>query len=577
MSPARTAERSRIAGITRSLLPEGQFSRIIGASIALGIIVGFGLAVFEWILIDVVLATVYELPLVLQALSPFVGLGITALILKVLGNGCTPSTSDEYIKAFHSRRPNIPIRLVPVRLLSGIATIGFGGALGLEGPAIYAGSAMGLQVKQKLDRWLGQEAARMLLTAGAAAGVSAIFQAPATGVIFALESPYRDDVAHRALLPSLIASATSYITFIVMPFIHAESLLPGGSSLKVGTGEIVGAVLLGVGAGFGGRVYAWNVVRAKKFSKERSPLLRVILGGTILGALALLTNELFDSPLSLGPGVRAVEWIEFDDTTVWLILVLFIVRALATLTTVAAGGTGGLFIPLAVQGILLGHLVEVSLESAGFQIYSERIWPILGLAAFLAAGYRTPIAAVMFVAEATGGGSAAVVPALIAAAVSQLVAGNASVSTGQKVERLGHLEHRMTLPIASALNTEILSVPPDATISEFVWIHAVGRREAIVPIVDGLNFIGLCTVDECAKIDRNEWDTVLVEAVAKRDTPIARPSWTIRDAVAAMDQSGWDLLPVVDDNESFVGLVQASEIVKLESILEETGGVDSPF
>lgn len=577
MSPARTAEKSRLSGLTRSLLPEGQFSRIIGASIALGIIVGFGLAVFEWILIDAVLATVLDLPLALQALSPFVGLGIAAMILKVVGNDCTPSTSDEYIRAFHSRRPDLAFRLVPVRLMSGIATIGFGGALGLEGPAIYAGSATGLQLKRRLDRWLGQEAARMLLTAGAAAGISAIFQAPATGVIFALESPYRDDVAHRALLPSLIASATSYITFIAMPFNHAEPLLSGASSLKVGAGELVGAVLLGVGAGFGGRVFAWNVVRAKRFSKERSPLVRVVLGGAILGALALLTDYLFDAPLSLGTGARAVDWIELDNSTAWLVLILFVVRAVATLTTVAAGGTGGLFIPLAVQGILLGHLVQLSLEAAGFQIYSGRIWPILGLAAFLAAGYRTPIAAVMFVAEATGGGSAAVVPALIAAAVSQLVAGNASVSTGQKVERVGHLEHRMTLPIASALNTEILTVPPDATISEFIWIHAVGRREAIVPVVDGLKFIGLCTVDECAKINRDEWDTVLVESVAIRDTPIAKPSWTIRDAVAAMDQSGWDLLPVVDDSDSFVGLVQASEIVKLESILDETGGVDSPF
>ncbi len=577
MAPARTAERNRFSGLLLSLLPEGQFSRIIGASLGLGIIVGFGLAGFEWILIDIVLATVLDLPLALQAMSPFVGLGMAAVILKVLGNNCTPATSDEYISAFHSRRPDLPLRLVPVRLMSGIATIGFGGALGLEGPAIYAGSAVGIQIKRRLDRWLGQEAARMLLTAGAAAGVSAIFQAPATGVIFALESPYRDDVAHRALLPSLIASAASYVTFIAMPFIHAEPLLSGASSLKVGTGEIVGAVLLGVGAGFGGRIYAWNVVHAKRFAKERSPLLRVVLGGLILGALALLTNEVFDAPLSLGPGVGAVDWIEFDDSTVWLILLLFVVRAVATLTTVAAGGTGGLFIPLAVQGILLGHLVQVSLETAGFEIYSERIWPILGLAAFLAAGYRTPIAAVMFVAEATGGGSAAVVPALIAAAVSQLVAGNASVSTGQKVERVGHLEHRMTLPIASALNTEILTVPPDATISEFVWIHAVGRREAVVPVVDGLEYIGLCTVDACAKIDRDEWDTVLVEAVVIRDTPIAKPSWTIRDAVAAMDQSGWDLLPVVDGNQSFVGLVQASEIVKLESILDETGGVASPF
>ncbi|MEZ5343251.1 MAG: chloride channel protein [Acidimicrobiales bacterium] len=387
-----------------------------------------------------------------------------------------------------------------------------------------------------------------------------------------------------ALLPSLIASATSYVTFISMPFIHAEPLLPGATSLKVGAGELIGAVLLGIGAGFGGRVYAWCVGKAKRFSKTRSPLLRVVAGGVTLGLLALLSDQLFDAPLSLGPGVRAVAWTEgsselgfIGNQTVLLILFLFFIRALATFTTIAAGGTGGLFIPLAVQGILLGHLVQKSLEEAGITIYSERIWPILGLAAFLAAGYRTPIAAVMFVAEATGGGSAAVVPALIAAAVSQLVAGNGSVSAGQKVERVGHLEHRMTLPLASALNTEVLTVPSGASIAEFVWIHAVGRREAIVPVVDGSTYIGLCTVDACAKVDRDTWDDVLVGEVVDRDTPVAQPSWTIRGAVAAMDQSGWELLPVIDANGGFIGLVQASEIVKLEQILDDTGGAPSPF
>ena len=65
----------------------------------------------------------------------------------------------------------------------------------------------------------------------------------------------------------------------------------------------------------------------------------------------------------------------------------------------------------------------------------------------------------MFVAESTRG--AAVVPALIAAAVSQLVAGRSSVSIGQQVERLGHLEERFTMPLAAALTTDVMTVPLD--------------------------------------------------------------------------------------------------------------------
>ena len=67
-----------------------------------------------------------------------------------------------------------------------MATIGFGGAVGLEGPSIYAGSSIGLNLQERFSQYFRREETKVLLTAGAAAGVAAIFQAPATGVIFAI-------------------------------------------------------------------------------------------------------------------------------------------------------------------------------------------------------------------------------------------------------------------------------------------------------------------------------------------------------------------------------------------------------
>ena len=279
---------------------------------------------------------------------------------------------------------------------------------------------------------------------------------------------------------------------------------------------------------------------------------------------------LFDEPLTLGPGFNVIEWLTEPDRALSLILILFLFRAAATMVTVGAGGTGGLFIPLAVQGVLLGRIVSAALDEAGLDSTSDRIWPVLGLAAFLAAGYRTPIAAVMFVAESTRG--AAVVPALVAAAVSQLVAGRSSVSTGQRVERLGHLEERFTMPLAAALTTDVFTVPPDATLAEFVWIHALGRRARVVPVVDGSKYLGLCSVDACTAVDRDEWDTVTVAEVLDSDVPKAAPTWSLRDAVVAMEQSENDMLAVTDDDGTFIGVVVESEIVKLGEILEETGG-----
>lgn len=553
------------------LLPEARPSRLLLASVVLGVLVGLVVGAFEWVTVVLIFDNVRELPGWLQALMPVAGLALAALSLRAIGRTTSPATSDEYIRAFHSRTPSLPLRLLPARLVAGATTIGFGGALGLEGPSIYAGSTLGLWLHERFGRWLSRDQARLLLTAGAAAGVAAIFQAPATGVVFALEAPYRDDVAHRALLPALLAAAASYLTFVSLPFIHFVPVIGLTAVADIGSAELIGAIAVGILAGLGGRMFARTIRAAKELSSRYPMPLPLLAAGFVLGALAVASDVLFDEPLSLGPGVSVVDWLAEEPRALWLIGLVFVVRVLATTATVAGGGTGGLFIPLAVLGVAMGRFVGASLEALGLGDAEAvaTIWPTLGLAAFLAAGYRTPLAAVVFVAEWSRGGPA-VVPALIAAAVSQLVAGGSSVSAGQRVERLGHLEQRFTLPLTSALNTDVLTVPPDASVGEFVWVHALGRRERTVPVVDGSRYIGLCSVTATGDITRDDWDETPVSAICDTDTPSARPSWSLRDAVAAMEEYDVDVLAVTDGDGNFVGVVQAAEIVKLGEILDET-------
>ena len=480
-------------------------------------------------------------------------------------------------------------------MLAGVATIGFGGALGLEGPSIYAGSTAGLAVHERFRRWLRREDVRILLTAGAAAGIAAVFKAPATGVLFALEAPYRDDVTRRALIPSLLAAATSYVTYIniigpdsVIPFLNDPESRLGLNLIDaplftddglvwiardqlsalfsgVELNDIMGAVLLGVLAGLGGRFMAWLVRQAKSRARETSLILRLFVGGSLLAGLAVGADIAFDSPLTIGPGFRAMEWVVAPEHGLGLIALLFGLRIAATIVTLGAGGVGGLFIPLAVQGVILGAFV-------GQVVNADRpgLYPILGLAAFLGAGYRAPISAVMFVAESTGG--AFVVPALIAAAVSQLVAGSSSVAEHQQHVRLGHLERRFTLPVTAAMATEVLTVPPDATLSEFVFLHVLGRRERSVAVVDGGTYLGMISLTELSEIDRSEWDDTTVGSVLRTDLPAAKPSWTLRDAIGTMGDTDVDVLAVTDADASFIGVIREDDILKLDEILDETGG-----
>ena len=148
------------------------------------------------------------------SISPGVGLLVAALLLRFLGRGLSPATSEEYIAAYHERRDRVRVRDLIARLPAGAATVGGGGALGLEGPSIYAGATIGASIQHWTKNLFRDKDSKALLVAGAAAGVAAVFKAPATGVLFALESPYQGDVARRALLPALIASASSYVTFV---------------------------------------------------------------------------------------------------------------------------------------------------------------------------------------------------------------------------------------------------------------------------------------------------------------------------------------------------------------------------
>ena len=555
-------------------LRQARNPRLLAASAATGVIVALVVAAFETLALHIVLERVLEQNLAVLALAPVVGIAASKLVLRTVGGSTSSSTSDEYVRAFHERHPTIAFRFLPAKLLAGVATIGSGGAVGLEGPSLYAGSSIGLFVHERLGRFFRRDEARLLLTAGAAAGVAAVFKTPATGVIFALEAPYRDDVTPQALLPSLIASAASYVTFVflvgstpVVPFLGEGPVDVNGAAamLDVQIGDLLGALILGIAAGLGGRGFAWLVRQAKHATHTVSWPRRAAAAAVVMAGLAVLADVAFGEVLSLGPGTRAMEWVVQQDA-LELIALLFGIRVAATLATVLGDGVGGLFIPLATLGVIVGQFVGVALDAASTGLYAT-----LGLAAFLGAGYRAPIAAVMFVAESTGA-AAFVVPALVAAAVSQVVGGPSSVTEYQLSKRLGHLEQRFTLPLSSILTTDVLTVPPDATVSEFVYMHVLGRRERVVPVVEGSSYQGMAQLSQLSSVNRDEWETTSVESMMTTDLPAGSPSWTVRDAVVAMEAADIEVLAVTDSAGNFIGVVTEDDVVRLGEILEETEG-----
>jgi CIC family chloride channel protein len=538
----------------------------LGFAAATGVLVGLVVLAIEHLTIDGLFDILADRPLWLRMVAPAVGLVVAAACVRWVAGGSSTSTTDEYVRSFHDQSDErIETRPVVGRVLAGVATIGYGGALGLEGPAIYAGAAVGSTVQRRFARFFSRQDAKLLLVAGAAAGVAAVFKAPAAGALFAIEVPYRADLARRNVLPAMVAAATSYVTFALVD--GTEPLFPIAGTFAFGWRDIGGALLVGLLCGAGARLFSAGVRALRGGAVAATPwTTRVALAGSALALLAWLSDVVADAPLSLGPGYDVIAWATDPGNGAWLVLFVLIVRVAAIGATYGGGGVGGLFIPLVVTGALVGRLAGDVINTPDVDLLV-----VVGMAAFLGAGYRTPLAALLFVAETTGS-PAFVVPALLATAASQLLVGDSSVSSDQRAGRLGHLERRFELPISAVMSTDVRTVPPDATIEEFLSVHLVGQRRRSVPVVDdGNRYLGMAVLDEVVAIRREAWATTDVRTIARAPGPRGRTTWLVRDAVGAMERSDSDVLAVVDGDDRFVGVVTTDDVLRLDEILERTG------
>ena len=532
-----------------------------------GALTGLVVAGFERLAAEVVFAAVLDLPLWAMAAAPLVGLVLARASLRWLAGGASPATSDEYIRSFHERGRAMDTRPYPGRMAAAVAALGLGGSMGYEGPAIYSGASIGAWLQQRLPRQLVGEDPKVLLVAGAAAGVAAIFKAPVTGLVFALEVPYHDDLARRMILPAAIAAATSYVAFVAL--IGTAPLFPVAGQPQLELRDLAGAAVVGLIAGALARLFAFVIATAKASAERIGPWRRAVAAGVLLAGLFALGRLVAGANLALGAGYDTLRWAADPDNTVLVLVAACALRLAGGTVTVAGGGVGGLFIPLVVQGFLVGQVTGELIP-----VDNPTLFPVVGIAAFLGAGYGVPLAAVVFVAEATGR-PGFVVPGLIAAVIAQLVSGRRSVSPYQASRRVGHLEERLGLPVASVVDTEVRTVPPDATLDELFWHHLVGTRQRTAMVVDGNRYLGKIGLAELSAVPREDWASETVADHMRTDLPVVRPGWPIADAVAAMTRHQVDRLAVCDDGDgidSFIGVISEQDVVDLDEILEATEG-----
>jgi CIC family chloride channel protein len=527
----------------------------------LGIIIGGVVALLDWLTVEVALHAVLEAPLWIQIICPSIGLLVVAGIMRVWPNAGT-QTSDAYVESFHSGHGAEESRLIP-KLLASMATIGSGGAVGMEGPAVLTGATFGQMLGDRLPSVLGQRPRLVLLVAGAAAGIAAVFKAPATGVLFAMEAPYRRDMSRHGLIPALIAAAASYLTFVF--FLGAEPLLIGFKATQVTLGdEIVAALTIGVLAGFVARGLAKGVHWAKHLDERFSFTTRFAVGAIILSVGVVIADALVDRPLTLGIGAEiAADLVRDNEVTLFAVVALFVVRALVTGATLGVGGVGGVFIPLVVQGLLLGRAVEIVVGAPATGLY-----PVIGLAAVLGAAYRTPLAAIMFVAETTGRAEF-VIPALIATAIAQSLMGEDSVSMGQRSERQGQLERRLVEPSAVVMLDDLGTLSPDDNLLDVIDRYG-DRSESFAVPVGGPKYEGLLVLHDLASAMLEHGPEATVRQTM-RALPAVNGTAPAIDAARLMNEHDTAAIAVVDNDNLPIGVISTTSLAGLKTVDLEGG------
>ncbi|MDO4536684.1 MAG: ClC family H(+)/Cl(-) exchange transporter [Coriobacteriales bacterium] len=378
--------------------------RLVGEGTLVGLAVGLIIAAYRFFLHHAEELLRYVVAFLqlhgVAVLLWFLVLGVLMLVVGKLmllepytqGSGI-PQTDAEV-----AGRIDMPwMRVLPIKFVEGVLCAFAGLSLGREGPSVQLGAVAGKGVSRALRNDRSHE--RLLVTCGAAAGMSAAFHAPLTGVLFALEEIHRE--FNAPLVISVMASSVvaDYVSSQILgtsPVIHfvVFSEIPHELYLSV--------LLMGIYCGMAG--WAHNKlmfgVQDRLFGPlERfSPYVRLAIPFALAGIVALLWPDL------LCGGDAIVEHVkQAGSEPVSLLFFLLIGKMLFTSICFGSGAPGGTLFPLVVMGALLGALYGAGVTPvANISGLYENSFIVLGIAGLFSAVIQAPVTAVVLVFELTG-------------------------------------------------------------------------------------------------------------------------------------------------------------------------------
>jgi CIC family chloride channel protein len=495
---------------------------------------------------------------------------------------------DATIDAFHHHRGFVRPRVIAVKCLASLCTLGTGGAGGREGPTIQIGGALGSLVARVLD--LPPRERRILLVAGAAAGISAVFRTPLGAALLAVEILYRDGFESDALIPSVLASVVSYSVVISMfgestlfahaarfPFVPEHLLYYAALALLVATMAAIFA----------------SALRRTRRLFERLPIpawLRPAIGGLVLGLvgapIVLEIGRVIHRPGQglglLGGGYGAVQmaisgtgWLTPGWTAVEMLALLAVAKLFAAAITIGSEGSAGDFAPSLAIGGLLGGAFGRALQ---LLLHDPRLDPgafaLVGMGVFYGGIAHVPLSALVLVCELAGNYDL-LVPLMLAQAIAFVALRNRALYEAQVPTQRDSPVHRDAALLELMQSVRVRDVIKlDRPCVRFALttpardmlrqaLDAV--RQEVFPVVGPDDVIlGLIAAQAMRVLAAESEDSRWVVAADIMQAPVSvRPDDDLRIATQVLLERGLRELPVVDEAGRVIGFLDEADIAQV--------------
>ncbi|KRO58846.1 MAG: hypothetical protein ABR98_06445 [Cryomorphaceae bacterium BACL7 MAG-120910-bin2] len=505
---------------------------------------------------------------------PLVGILLTVVLVRVFklqaGEGI-PSA----IEAISRQGGIIPRSRMYTSFLTSVVTVGFGGSVGLEGPAVGTGSAIG----SNLARWmrLGFKQRILLIACATAGAISSIFGAPVAAIIFTLEL-FSIDLTLSSLVPLLLASATGALTGLMTSdgskLFYAEGI-EAFDPINLPYYLILGVACALVSLYFK-RIFALS---GRLVMRYDNPWVKAATGGILLGALIFVMPPLYGEGFStIQAALRGDDWSILSQNWlgveegnlllgIGLLVGLLLLKVTAASLTVHAGGVGGMFAPTLFMGSILGLIFVRTLNLMGIHDLPVVHFVLIAMAGLMAGTMHAPLTAIFLISE-IGGGYPLILPLMMTSALSFFLTRNwdpNSIYTeylSQRGKQWTQSKDKAVLTLLDmddVLERDLETLGPDNTLDECQAALARCHRNLLAIIEDG-RMVGYITWEDIWRAQREDHTETITAKDAMKSAPTRIQYGDAMDIVLTqMEKSGMWYLPVYQEGK-WLGLVSKSKL-----------------